>query len=160
MKTTILVLLTAVLITGVGAAAQKPRAAYAQTQVVSEQCDGNVAIVPNDDDPPDAPNAMVLRRDDPDAYEWLQIPGNGKTVRWYCKDNNFWRKFDLREWHFTSVYIDAKCAQTGDNCIISFNVGVGTGAVNGWYPETSHCSRESVKFARLDSNQGFEVRCT
>ena len=103
---------------------------------------------------------MVLRRDDPDAYEWLQIPGNAKTVRWYCKDNSFWRKFDVREWHFTSVYIDAKCAQTGDNCIISLNIGIGTGAVNGWYPETSHCSRESVKFARLGPHQRFEVQCT
>ena len=55
MKITILVLLAAVLISVVGVAAPKPRAAYAQAQVVSEQCDGNVAIVRNDDDPPDAP---------------------------------------------------------------------------------------------------------
>lgn len=136
-----------------------PTVASAQTKIVNASCDGDVIIAADKDDLPDATDALYLRRNNNDDYAWRQAPVSAQTIHWYCYDDSIWKKLDPRVWRIKSITADAACDETGSSCVLSVHLGVGTSAINGWYPETVTCQAGTVTHVRLGPGALVEMRC-
>lgn len=131
----------------------------AQTSVLNEHCSGDVSIASHKDGLPDAEDAVVLDRDNPQHYAWQEVTVGEETVHWYCYDNSIWKKLDPRVWRIKSVTADAACDESGSSCILSVHFGVGTSAINGWYPEAATCKVGTTTHVRLGPGALVEMRC-
>ena len=142
------------------ASALAPSASVAaQTSVLNAHCSGDVIIAPHKDGLPDAEGAVALNRDNAQHYAWQMVLVEDETVHWYCYDDSIWKKLDPRVWRIKSITADAACDETGSSCVLSVHLGVGTSAINGWYPETVTCQAGTVTHVRLGPGALVEMRC-
>lgn len=140
--------------------ALQPKPAHAQSGLLRNYCAGDVIIVRNKDDLPHTPGAVLLRRIAQQAGTWQRLAVVGETVHWYCHDDSIWRRFDPRSWRIKSLFLDAKCDDSGTDCILSLNVGIGISAVDGWYPESSRCASGRATHVRLGPGDAIDQLCS
>lgn len=140
--------------------ALQPEPAFAQSGILRRQCAGDVIVVHGKDDLPDAQGAVLLRRADQQTGTWQRMTATGKAIHWYCHDDSIWRQLDPRSWRIKSVFVDAKCDDSGTDCVLSLNVGVGTTAIDGWYPESSRCASGLATHVRLGPGDALDLQCS
>ena len=141
-------------------AALRPQPAQAQTGILRSQCAGDVIVVQDKDDLPDAKGAQLLRRANGQPGAWQRLTATGKTIHWYCHDDSIWRQLDPRSWRIKSVFVDAKCDESGTDCVLSLNVGIGLSAIDGWYPESSRCASGLATHIRLGPGDALDLQCS
>lgn len=135
-------------------------------ELMREKCSGDVRIVRNYDDGPNARGVVVLKRDHtgfsaptPD----FRVNTKNGFIRWWCKSTRGnWLDLGtrtVREFH-AGIKCDYDFYGRPRNCRPVFRLRLGSSVKNGFTPERSRCSSRSKTIsARLGPNRRLWIAC-
>lgn len=137
------------------------------SEVMTDRCSAEVAIVPYYDARPDTPGTIILKRRSDQRTDWTPAAhvqlGSSGHIRWWCHSTTG-NMFDPGTWRIKEVTIGTKCAiypdGTPENCRPDGTLKVGSSAWSGWTPERSRCDDRSTNIrARLGPDRLLQIEC-
>jgi hypothetical protein len=141
--------------------------AFIGSEVMTDRCSAEVAIVPSFVDRPETEGTIILKRAQNGTSEWTPPftvkLGSAGHIRWWCHSTTG-NVFDPGTWRLKGLQIGTKCEIFADgrpeSCRPDAGLQVGSSAWKGWTPERSRCDDRSNRIrARLGPNRLLQIEC-